>query len=134
MCRPVESLGLCAYSFCPGLTELHNNHLSETGLLSRIANVSFSEARYLKDTTNKTTLLCETDSSSLMPCHCFVSFNKTVSSSPIRPHCRFMQPCWLWTPSRSSTVGFPTLGKQNIPLLSLSKSNLLLYFLYSNRT
>ncbi len=32
-----------------------------------------------------------------------------------------MQPCWLWTPSRSSTVDFPTLGNQNICLLSLSK-------------
>lgn len=71
-----------------------------------------------------------------MSCHFCLSLTKLFPHNPffnlpIRPHYRSMQPCWLWTPSRSSTVDFPTLGKQNISLLSL---NLLLYFLYSNRT
>lgn len=38
----------------------------------------------------------------------------------IRLHYRSMQPCWRWTPSRSNTVDFPTLGNQNISLLFYS--------------
>lgn len=49
---------------------------------------------------------------------------------PIRPLYRSMQPCWLWTPSRSSTVDSPTSGKQNIFLLF----SLLLYSLLLNCT
>lgn len=60
--------------------------------------------------SRRSSLLCDTDFSSETP-GCFCLSLTEHQNLPIRPRYRSTPPCWLWTPSRSSTVDFLTLGK-----------------------